>query len=76
MNEAPLISLLLAIISVLTVFTLVQYNQLNPHGSPAHYFARSVEAPTRAALSPNIGPTLVNPHANTSNLTVFLRSES
>ena len=76
MNEVPLISLLLAIISVLTVFTLIQYNQLNPHRAAEHHFSRSAEVQKHIALAGSTEPTLVNPHANSTNLSVFLLSES
>jgi hypothetical protein len=76
MNEVSLIALLLAVISVLVVFTLVQYNELNPHSFNEHHFARSGEVFLRNNLSVGPAPTLVNAHANTTNQTVFLLSRN
>tara|TARA_A100001015_G_C14989681_1_gene713275 strand:+ start:834 stop:1073 length:240 start_codon:yes stop_codon:yes gene_type:complete len=79
MNEAPLISLLLATISVLAVFTLVQYNQLNPHTASEHHFTRSALPADSSRPLPGRETSLINPHANRTNLTnhtTFLFSES
>ena len=76
MNEAPLISLLLATISVLAIFTLVQYNQLNPNTATEHHFARSAITTDLSTPVPGGATSLINPHANHTNLTTFLLSES
>lgn len=76
MNEAPLISLLLAVVSVLAVFTLVQYNQLSPHTHTSHLFTRSVIAGDRTSEPLQPGVKLISPHGNTTNQTSFLRSHT